>query len=330
MKLILFAITLLVALFAIYHGIYLVMTCLIGIGIGVLMAPILSKLKKRWKIPRFLSGILYMVFIVAILAGVFWGVSALVSGQLQGLVERAPELANTLEARVSNFLDDHNWSKQQFEKLEIGSAGQKTAKYLLSGLHSSFSALSGLVFILVIGLYTAISLNEYFKSVVQAFPESRRSRAKDILEKCAKTLRQWFTAQLTDMLILGAMVAVGLWIVGIKYWAVYGLLTAALAIIPYIGALVVVVIASLITLASNPEAVPWVLLVFFIAQQIEGNFVLPRLMKDQVELPVVPLLIFMLCLGEWLGIIGIFIAPPFFAMLKVLYKEIYLPKMEQA
>jgi predicted PurR-regulated permease PerM len=130
-----------------------------------------------------------------------------------------------------------------------------------------------------------------------------------------------------DMVILGVMIAVGLWIVGVDYWAVYGLLAAIFAIIPYIGTLIVVVCASLITLASEPSLVLWVIAVFVVAQQIEGNFVLPMLMKGQVELPEVPLLIFILLLGSWLGIVGVFVAPPFFAIMRVLYIELYLPRV---
>jgi len=130
-----------------------------------------------------------------------------------------------------------------------------------------------------------------------------------------------------DMLILGIMTAIGLWIVGVDYWAVYGVLTALFGIIPYVGTLIVVGCAVLITLASEPSLVPWVIVVFVVVQQIEVNIILPMLMKGQVELPEVPLLIFILLLGSWLGIVGVFLAPPFFAIMRVLYIELYLPRV---
>jgi predicted PurR-regulated permease PerM len=104
-------------------------------------------------------------------------------------------------------------------------------------------------------------------------------------------------------------------------------LAAIFAIIPYLGTLLVAGCAALITLASDPSLVLWVIIVFVVVQQIEGNIILPLLMKGQVELPEMPLLIFILFLGSWLGIVGVFLAPPLFAILRVLYLELYLPRV---
>jgi predicted PurR-regulated permease PerM len=92
--------------------------------------------------------------------------------------------------------------------------------------------------------------------------------------------------------------------------------------------LFVVIAAFFITLAAQPELVWWVVLVFGITQQIEGNVVLPLVMKGQADLPEVPLLVFMLLMGTWFGIIGVFVAPGAFAVVRILYLRIYLPRLE--
>jgi predicted PurR-regulated permease PerM len=168
-----------------------------------------------------------------------------------------------------------------------------------------------------------------FKGALRLFPASHRSRAKGVLHHCANTLRSWFSAQITDMAILGLITSLSLWAVGVEFWAVLGLMTTVFAIIPYVGILLVVICATLITLAFDPTMVIWVLVVFAVTQQIEANVILPLLMKSQVELPEVPLLIFILFLGVWFGLLGVFLAPPLFAILRVLYLEFYMPKMEQ-
>ncbi len=101
-----------------------------------------------------------------------------------------------------------------------------------------------------------------------------------------------------------------------------------MGIIPYVGTLIVVIAAALISLASDPSELPWVVLVFFTTQQIEGNLLLPIVMKDAADLPEVPLLIFMLFLGTWFGLIGVFAAPPIFAVLRTIYLMTYLPRMD--
>ncbi len=190
-------------------------------------------------------------------------------------------------------------------------------------------AISGLIFALVIGLYTAVNGKEYFDKTIEAFYPKYREKAVRVLEHSAQVIRAWFKAQLIDMVIIGVLTAVGLWIVGVEYWAIFGLLTGVLAIIPYVGIIIVVIIACLITLASDPSQIPWILLVFAVTQQLEGDVILPMVMKGGADLPVVPLLIFMLFLGTFFGILGVFMAPALLAVLRVVYIDVYLPIIER-
>jgi len=326
-KLVLFGVFAIVALILLYYSLSVVVISLIGIGIGVLVAPILSFAKRRFNIPRALGALLCLVVIIIVIGGASFGIWYLVSDQVENLSARLPEISANLKSRLLSLFREHPWLQTQLEALNLGTTAQSLVSPFFKGLLTSFTAISGFLFALILSMYTAVSLNEYFRAVVGAFPQNRRIKVAYVLSRCATTLRLWFRAQLIDMLILGLMAAVGLWIVGVDYWAVYGLLTAIFAIIPYIGTLIVVGSASLITLASEPSLVLWVIFVFVVVQQIEGNLVLPMLMKGQVELPEVPLLICILLLGYWLGIVGVFLAPPLFAVMRVLYLELYLPRV---
>lgn len=323
-KLILFAILAVVGLILLYYTRIVAVVSLIGIGIGVLLAPVLSIAKRRFKIPRALGALLCLLVITVVIGGAAFGTWYLVSDQAESLSARLPEIYANLKSRVAEYPRLRN----QLESLDLGAATRTFASYFFKGMMSGFSAISGFVFALIISLYTAVSMEDYFQGVVGAFPRVHREKAAYVLGRCATTLRLWFRAQLIDMVILGIITAIGLWIVGVDYWAVYGLLTALFAIIPYIGTVIVIVCASLITLASDPSQVLWVLAVFAVTQQVEGNIILPMLMKGQVELPEVWLLIFMLFLGTLLGILGVLLAPPLFAVLRILYIELYLPRVD--
>jgi predicted PurR-regulated permease PerM len=329
-KLILFAIVAVVALILLYFSLSIIMMSLIGIGIGVLLAPILSFLRQKFKIPRALSALLCLIIIILVVGGASYGAWYLVSDQVDSLSERAPEISTNLKTHLTSITNRYPWLRDQFESLDIGAAAKNLTSHLFKGLQTSFVGISGFLFALILSLYTAVAIKEYFAATVRAFPNKHRDKAESVLHSCATTLRLWFRAQMIDMLILGVMTGIGLWIAGVDYWAVYGLLTAIFGIIPYLGTLIVVGVASLITLASEPALVPWVIVVFVVVQQIEGNIVLPMLMKGQVELPEVPLLIFILLFGSWIGIVGVFLAPPLFAVLRVIYMELYLPRVDRA
>lgn len=328
MKNVVLTIGLLVVLSVLYFAHTVVLVSLIGIGIGVLIMPLLDRLRRRYSVPRAMSAMMVLIVLTIIFCGVGFSLYYLVADQAESLTLRAPQLSQTVSFKVGQLVEKFPWMKSQFKDVNIDKPFKDGLLTLLHGFQLSFVALSGFAFAILIGLYTAVGAKEYWLDLVEAFPKSLRVKAALILSESAQVLRIWFRAQLLDMMIIGSLTAIGLWIVGVEYWAVYGLLTAVLGIIPYAGILIVVSIAALITLATNPSQVWAVLLVFGITQQIEGNIVLPLVMKGQVQLPEVPLLIFILTLGTFFGILGVFIAPALFAVLKVLYNHIYLPAME--
>lgn len=328
--LILFTFFILLVLVALYFSFSVFLVALIGLGLGVLVAPILTTFKTKLSIPRALSAVLFFLFIFFAFAGILYGTWHLISDQVMDLIERAPQMSKSLNKKFSTFIESYPWLKEQLNEFSFAMTAKDLASRFLTGLHMWSEAVVGLGFALILAMYTAVSLPQYFKSTLTLFPASRRMRVESILHKCASTLRVWFKAQVTDMLILGAITSISLWAIGVEFWAVYGLMTTLFTIVPYVGILLVVICASLITLASDPSMVIWVLVVFGVTQQIEANVILPLIMKNQVDLPEVPLLIFILFLGVLFGLVGVFIAPPLFAVLKVLYTEIYQPRMNRS
>lgn len=328
MKNIVLTIGLILMLGVLYFAQSVVLMSLIGIGIGVLIMPVLDRLRRRYSVPRAMSAMMVLILLSIIFGGVGFSLYYLVADQAESLTLRAPQLSQMVSLKLTQLVEKFPWMKSHIKDFNIDEPFQDGLITILHGFQFSFMAISGFAFSILIGLYTAVGAKEYWQDLIEAFPKSKREKATLILSQSAQVLRVWFKAQLLDMLIIGTLTAIGLWIVGVEYWAVFGLLTAVLGIIPYAGIMIVVSVAALITLATNPSQVWAVLLVFGITQQIEGNIVLPMVMKGQVQLPEVPLLIFMLTLGTFFGILGVFMAPALFAVLKVIYNHIYLPAME--
>ena len=149
----------------------------------------------------------------------------------------------------------------------------------------------------------------YNKQLALLIPSKNEEETKEVLAEMAKSLRRWFKAQFIDMLIISLLTTLGLWIIDFKYWLAIGLMTGLFCIIPYLGILIVGSVSIFVSLGQDPYQAIWVFVVFFITQQIEGNFVLPKLMRENVSLPEVPLIIFIILMGTWFGILGILMAP---------------------
>lgn len=318
-----------VLLTVLYFSRVIVLMSMIGIGVAVLISPLLDQLQKRLRLRRgfaavlfLLSGLLLLLGVVALLS---WGIV----DQANAFAERLPQLSEDLRLRAAELLERFPWILQRVEAFDFAGATQQAVRFLLAGAQSGLVAIGGTIFALIIGVYLAVDAPFYFDGTVRAFPPQHRDRAREVLAKCARVVRTWFRAQLIDMAIIGAITTVGLLLVGVSYWAVFGLLTAIFGIIPYVGVMLVVVLVSLVTLASDPGQLPWVLLVFFVTQQIEGNVVLPMVMKGQAEIPEALLIVVMLFFGSWFGLLGVFVAPPLVAVFICLYRELYLPAIER-
>ncbi|MGQ0701438.1 MAG: AI-2E family transporter [Panacagrimonas sp.] len=306
----------------------IVVAVLVGVGIGVILAPCLETMHRRLRIPRGLAAALVAVLGIAFVSLVVWSISSVIESQVALLAERAPELIRRLQEQVQGLFSRFPWVQKNLAAMDLASSASSVGTAVFKGAWSGIGVFSALIFAAIIGMYVSVEADDYYRGVVQAFPEPRRKAAAQFLGQAAVTVRIWFRAQLIDMLIVGSLTSVGLWIVGADYWLLLGVLTGLLGIIPYVGNAIVIVFAALVTLASDAGRLPWVLAVFIATQQLEGNVILPLVMRGRVQMPAAPLLVFMLLMGTWAGLLGVLIAPPLFAVMCLAYRELYLPRVE--
>lgn len=308
----------------------IVVSVLVGVGLGVILAPLL-RLMQRWlRIPTGLAVALVAIVGLGALAGLGWGLFSVVESQAAMLADRMPDLVGRLQGNVQALLSRYPWIERNFASVDIAGSASQVGGALFKGAWSGLATLSALVFAMVISIYVAAEASAYHEALRRAFPQPHRQRAGELLRESAATVRVWFRAQLIDMVIVAILTSVGLGLFGVDYWLLLGVLTGLFGIIPYVGIAIVVVFASLLALASEPAQLPWVLGVFLLTQQIEGHLILPLVMRGRAQLPAVPLLVFMLLMGSWAGLLGVLIAPPLFAVLCLLYRELYLPRMDGA
>jgi predicted PurR-regulated permease PerM len=316
-------------LLLIYTTRFIVMSALIGVGAGVLISPIMSVMKDRFHIHRGMSALLLLLLIFGGLVSLFYALSLLVSDQAQSLIDNAPELFSGAKRQIEQIFSRYPWILNQIQKLNLSVAAQTTVGALFKGLQTGAVAIGGSLIVLILALYVATNSRSYFKGFLSLFPGYQRPQVSEVLQRSARVLRQWFKSQLIVMAIVGSVTTLGLWAIGIDYWLLFGLMTGVLGIIPYVGVLITVTATCLATLGSEPDKVLWVIGLFLITQQLEGNILVPLVMKEGVQLPEAHLIFLMLILGSWFGILGVFVAPPLFAVVRSIYLTTYVPKMNE-
>jgi len=308
---------------------YLVLASLVGIGFGVLIAPIMNRMQGRYQVPRGLSALVLVILILGSTAAVGYGVYALVADQASSLIASAPQLVKTIERQADKLLQSSPWLETQISQLNLGDAAKSTANTLFQGVQTSLTTLGGFILLLTVAVFTAINSRAYFRGFLSFFPAYQRPRVAEVMHESAVVLRKWLRCQLVVMVVSGSMTTLALWLLGIDYWLLLGVLTGVLGFIPYIGSFITVIATGLVTLGSEPDKIWWVLGVYLGIQQLEGNVTIPLIMKGGVRLPEVPAIVFMLIMGSLFGLLGVFVAPPLLAVGKQIFMATYVRAMDQ-
>ena len=188
-------------------------------------------------------------------------------------------------------------------------------------------SLAAVVFISTI--YLVIRPEPWVNGFVSLFPAGWRQRTREVLQILYQTEQRWFLGQLAAMTFIAVFWAVSLSLIGVPFGLLLGLLSGLISFIPYLGALISVVLPVLLALISDPFSAVYVILAFIIIQQIEGNLLQPIVMSRAVDLHPAVVIFAILVMGTLFGLIGVFLAVPLVAALQVLVRELWVQKMDQ-
>lgn len=133
---------------------------------------------------------------------------------------------------------------------------------------------------------------------------------------------KFIASQFLDAVIVGVLVTVAMSIMGIKYAPLLGFLIGLFNMIPYVGAIIAVVISAIITLiTSGITQTAWMLIVVVILQQIDANIINPKIVGQSLKVSPLLVLLAITVGGAYFGVIGMFLAVPVVAVVKIVVED---------
>lgn len=319
------------ALAALYSVRWIFLATLVGVGIGTLIAPSAEKFKIRFKIPRTVTSLLTLVALYGAFAMVGYFLFMMVSDEIIPAMRKLPPFIRGFEEHLADLARIH----PGLQRLGLPAQNVDVQKYLNSaagtvveGVRVGADAIAGAIFVFFVALYLSVKPHEYIGGLISAFPSHRREGIARVLEDCAVSLRRWFFAQLKAMATVSILAAVALKIVGSPFWIFFGAMTFILELVPYFGPLVALATVCLVTAAQDPGALLKTSIAYWIVLFLEGNVVIPVIMRSSIKLPPVHLLVLIAVMGEWFGVFGFLMAAPTLAVLRAAYLRAYLPMMD--
>jgi predicted PurR-regulated permease PerM len=204
-------------------------------------------------------------------------------------------------------------------------AGSGLFSTLFRTLGAVAQAFGDLLLVAFIAIFLTANPGSYQNGVAMLFPKSRHDRVHYVLAELGRTVQGWLLVQLLSMFAMGVMIWLGLTLIGVQLALVLAIIAFLLEFIPFIRPWLAFAPAALIALASGSASnLLWVAGLYFVANMIEGNVLLPVLEKRAVDVPPALTLGAIFLLGALFGFVGILVAAPLVAVVFVFVKLVYV------
>lgn len=191
-------------------------------------------------------------------------------------------------------------------------------------LGASVSMMISVFGIIFVAIYLLVDIPEFKKSYIRMWAPAYRQDALSLWDTIGYSLSRYLSTQVLSLVIQGTLAFLGLWIIGVPYALILGLVQAVTAILPYIGAWIAFIPAALVATTLGWKYVVAVALLYLLINQLEGNLITPNLQGSAVR--VHPILIFLGVIGgsQLFGIMGAVLAVPAIAVIRVISEFFWL------
>jgi predicted PurR-regulated permease PerM len=313
----------------------------LGILLGLAMTRAVDHLE-RAKIRRGIGAPLVMVVLIGALAAIFAFIGPSIRDQTHLLARELPKAMHSVEAWVNRTPmkalvapEGQQAQPPQPESAQpkpqrggltdrVGREIRNATKFLFPIVSSFLGAIGGVIIILFIAMYIAAEPELYRQGVLHLVPHRHRGRAEEWLSTLRDTLRQWLIARLIAMLLIGLITAAGLTALGVKGAGALAVVAGLMEFVPFFGPLVSAIPAIGVALVDSPEKALWVIGLYILIQQLEGNVITPLLLEKRLDVPPALTVLTVAALGIVFGVLGMLIAEPLLAVVLVTTKMLYV------
>jgi predicted PurR-regulated permease PerM len=290
--------------------------------ITYLLHPVVEKIHQNG-IPRPLAILLiYIIFFGGIGYGIYKGVPVIIQ-QLKDLLENYPQFVrnyrnwvDTIHSQTSNWPDGlHERVEQGFIQIERWL--EQVIENIAIGLTQIFDSILLFALIPFLVFYLLKDFNEVKKAVWYLTPTKWRKPGIRFLKDIDQSLGNYIRGQLFVCFVIGIAASIGLWISGMRYPLLLGSIIGITNIIPYFGPFIGAVPAVIIAATISFKMVLIVAGMIFILQFLEGNILSPLIVGKSLHMHPIVIMFALLFGGEAGGVLGLILAVPILAVLKV-------------
>lgn len=291
---------------------------------AMVMTPLANKLESR-KIPRFLSSLICVIFLIISAFLVIW----LLSSQIVSLVSEIPKIATKIQDIVWNI---EQWLSAQFgvnlsdqagSLKENAGAISKAGSYL-AGFIRGLVEFTGRFLLIVIFTFLLLFQREKYENfIIMLHRPEKRKDAGDVLSTVSRIAYHYLIGRLEAVFIIAILFVIGFLIIGLKNSILIAAITALLAIVPYIGPLIGGLLPFFIAFVEDSfsQAIE-VVIVVLIINMLDHYFIEPYIVGGSVNISPLFTILALVAGGVLWGIAGVILFLPLTGILKIIFDNV--------
>lgn len=297
-----------------FWGRQIILGLFLAIIISSGLDPLISFLERR-RLPRALSVILIFILVVLGLIILLYTVIPILLLNINSVLFEVGKYVGDLQ--LGGFLDLRGQSLNSVINEFFGGGDSSPL-----GLFSTI--LGGLGLALAVffsSFYLSLSRGGVEKFIRAVIPDAYEESALNIYKNSWRRIGVWFQTQILLSLVVGFLVWLALWILGVKYPVLLAVLAGIFEFVPFVGPILAGALSVLSALTTSVALALWTLLAFLAIQQFEGHLLVPLVTRKTVGLHPVIVIIALLIGIEAGGILGALIAVPAAAVFEEIIEE---------
>jgi len=314
---------------------------LIALVIVYVLNPLVTRLQARG-IPRVWGTLItYLLFLGLVGVGMRYLIPVL-AHQISGFAASVPDLLSRAQDELARLVDRLNLdvnTSQLFASLGPGGGAGSFISRIFGFTVGVLHAVLAVVLGMVLGFYLLVDLPKIQRGTTAFIPSRRRGEISAITENMGRALGGFFRGQLLVALFVGLASMLGLFIVGLPYWALVGAVAGLFNLIPLVGPFIGAIPALFIAFTTDSSGgllsldPGWPLAIgasiaLLVVQQIDNHIISPNVVARTVKLHPVTVMLGLLIGGTLLGLGGMLLAVPVVAATKILMLHYWDTRMQ--
>jgi predicted PurR-regulated permease PerM len=289
---------------------------------ALVLNPIVAWAEKH-KIPRILSSLVLVFGVITAVIVLILYVAPLVYNQVRQLALQLPAYYSTAQS----------WLTQRFPEIaddiptNLGNITNNLDIVIGGVVGYATNVLEIAVALIVVTIGTIYLLSNpqpLAQGLIGLFPQEKHDKVVNVMRRLGEQMSAWAKGTLVGMFAIFSLTWIALTIIDVQPAFLFALIAGLLEVVPTVGPVLSAVPPVFAALITDPVKAIYVIAAFLVIQQLENHLIVPLVQSSALKLHPFSLIFVILVMGTLFGIIGIFLAAPTTAVVKVLYEELYL------